>query len=289
VTARDRIILVVVAAIAAVAGCWMLLIQPQRKQAASLGTQVQALQGQLASAQSQVSQGLAARSQFASNYTQLAGLGEALPQDDDMPSLLYQIQSAASGARVAFHTLQLVPGSGGSSSSSSSSPSSGSSSSSSSGSSSSSSGASSGGSSSASSGGSSSGSGGSGSSASSLPPGAGMGAAGFPTDQFTFSFTGDFFHLSDFFGRLQKFVVAGDRHVTVSGRLLTVNAITLGPGPNGFPQITATVSATAYMAPASTGLLDGATAAGPAGTTATPAAPGTGAGVAPATITPSVR
>jgi hypothetical protein len=116
-----------------------------------------------------------------------------------------------------------------------------------------------------------------------------MGAAGFPTDQFTFSFTGDFFHLSDFFGRLQKFVVAGDRHVTVSGRLLTVNAITLGPGPNGFPQITATVSATAYMAPASTGLLDGATAAGPAGTTATPAAPGTGAGVAPATITPSVR
>jgi hypothetical protein len=280
VTARDRIILVVVAAIAAVAGCWMLLIQPQRKQAASLGTQVQALQGQLASAQSQVSQGLAARSQFASNYTQLASLGEALPQDDDMPSLLYQIQSAASGARVAFHTLQLVPGSGGSSSSSSSSPSSGSSSNSSSGSSSSSSGAS---------GGSSSGSGGSGSSASSLPPGAGMGAAGFPTDQFTFSFTGDFFHLSDFFGRLQKFVVAGDRHVTVSGRLLTVNAITLGPGPNGFPQITATVSATAYMAPASTGLLDGATAAGPAGTTATPAAPGTGAGVAPATITPSVR
>jgi hypothetical protein len=277
VTARDRIILVVVAAIAAVAGSWMLLIQPQRKHAASLGTQVQALQGQLASAQSQVSQGMAARSQFASNYTQLASLGEALPQDDDLPSLLYQIQSAASGARVAFHTLQLVPGSGGSSSSSSSSSSSGSSSSSSSGSSS------------RSSGGSSGGSGGSGSSASSLPPGAGMGAAGFPTDQFTFSFTGDFFHLSDFFGRLQKFVVAGDRHVTVSGRLLTVNAITLGPGPNGFPQITATVSATAYMAPASTGLLDGATAAGPAGTTATPAAPGTGAGVAPATITPSVR
>jgi hypothetical protein len=113
-----------------------------------------------------------------------------------------------------------------------------------------------------------------------------MGTAGFPTDQFSFTFSGDFFHLATFFSRLQNFVVATAQRIAVSGRLLSVNAITLAPSTAGFPHITATVSATSYMAPASTGLLDGATAAGPAGTTTAPA---TGTSVASATITPTLR
>ena len=59
-------------------------------------------------------------------------------------------------------------------------------------------------------------------------------------------------------------MVATNRRVSVSGRLLTLNAINLGAGPAGFPQISATINATAYLVPPTQGLLNGATAAGPA-------------------------
>ncbi len=56
--------------------------------------------------------------------------------------------------------------------------------------------------------------------------------------------------------------------LTIRGRLMTINAINLVPGPSGFPQITATVSATTYIVPPTQGPLDGATPAGPAPSTA---------------------
>jgi len=278
VTARDRIVLLVVAAVALVAGSWMLLIQPKRAQASRLGTQVQALQTQLSTARAEVAKGVAARSEFASDYTQLARLGEALPQDDNVPSLIYQVQSAASAAHVDFRSLQMVPASGTPTTPAPSTPAGGAAAagSSSSGSSSSSAG---------------SAAGTPGASATgTLPPGAALGPAGFPTEQFTFEFTGDFFHLSDFFARLQRFVVAHNNTITVSGRLMTINAISLGAGPKGFPQITANVSATTYMAPASTGLLNGATPSGPAGAPGTAGGSSSSSGApAAATITPSLR
>jgi hypothetical protein len=44
---------------------------------------------------------------------------------------------------------------------------------------------------------------------------------------------------------------------------MTLNAITLGAAPQGFPQITASISATTYLVPASQGLEAGATPTGP--------------------------
>jgi hypothetical protein len=94
-----------------------------------------------------------------------------------------------------------------------------------------------------------------------------VGPAGFPIEPFTFTFGGNFFHLADFLGRLQRFVVANNQRLSVSGRLMTLNAISLAPSSNGFPQITATISATTYLLPADEGLLNGATPAGPASST----------------------
>ena len=68
-------------------------------------------------------------------------------------------------------------------------------------------------------------------------------------------------------------VVASNKNVAVSGRLLTLNAISLGAAPAGFPQISASIAATAYLLPASQGVLAGATTAGPA---ASPAGGATG-------------
>ena len=114
-----------------------------------------------------------------------------------------------------------------------------------------------------------------------------MGPAGFPVEPFTFTFRGDFFHLSDFFGRLERFVVATNKQVSVSGRLMTLNAISLGPGPQGFPQITASIAATTYLVPAAQGLLNGATPAGPAPTTAAVSTTPTASSTVPAAVVAS--
>jgi len=100
-----------------------------------------------------------------------------------------------------------------------------------------------------------------------LPPGASVGAAGLPTEQFTITLSGNYFNLSGFFNKLEAFVASEDGTLTIRGRLMTINAINLVPGPNGFPQITATVSATTYIVPPTEGPFGGATPAGPAPST----------------------
>jgi hypothetical protein len=235
VTARDRSVIVIVLAVAAIVVGWFFVVSPKRNQVSSLSSQISSEQSQLDTVSSQVAAGKAAQTAFAGQYAQLAKLGEAVPPDDDVPSLIYQVQSAAQAANVSFGGLQLNPGS-----SSSSTPSS-----------------------------SSSGSSGSSSTASaaSLPPGAGVGAAGLPTENFTFTLSGNFFHLANFFNRLENFVVSRNDQLLISGRLMTLNAINLAPGGNGFPQINATISATDYIVPATEGPFGGATPAGPAPST----------------------
>jgi hypothetical protein len=281
VTTRDRTVIVVVGLVVAIVAAWLVVIGPKRSQASKLGSQVSAIQTQVNTARATVSQDEAARASFARSYAEIARLGEAVPADDDVASMLVQVQSAASQARVDFRALTLQPQSGSStpapapapsSSSSSSSPSSSSSSSSTSSSTtpaSTSTAASTG-------------------TDSSLPPGAAVGPAGFPTENFTLTFGGNFFHLSDFFKRLEAFVRLTNRHVFVSGRLLTLNAITLGPGAGGFPQMNASISATTYLVPAAQGLTAGATPAGPSNAGATSPASGSAnpSTVAPATVTP---
>ena len=231
---RDRTILAVIALAAAIIGPWLLIVQPKRDQAAKVQTQINSVQSQLASIRSQLAAGNQARAAFSSSYTSLVRLGEAVPTDDNTPSLIVQLQAAAKASKVDFQSLTFNAGQGGtgpaptpaSSSSSSSTK----------------------------------------SAAAALPPGATIGSAGFPIEPFTFTFQGSFFHLAGFLGRLQRFVVANNQNVWVSGRLMSLNAITLGPA-SGSPQVTATISATTYLLPASQGLLNGATPAGPATST----------------------
>lgn len=232
-TVRDRSVIgLVLVVVIAVAG-WLFVVQPKRNKASQLSSQVNAVQSQLSAVQSEVAQDEAARSAFSGSYTVLARLGEAVPADDNVPSLIYQIQNAASKAHVQFNSLALGNTSG---SSSSPTPSSGTSTST--------------------------------AATAPLPPGVTIGPAGFPIEPFSFTFTGNFFHLADFFGRLEHFVVVANKNIKVTGRLMTLDAINLAVGSSGFPNITATMSATTYLLPANEGLTAGATPLGPAtGTT----------------------
>jgi type II secretory pathway pseudopilin PulG len=253
-TTRDRIMLLVVVVIAAIAGSWFLVIQPKREEAAKLATQVRTVESQLSTARGELASGQAARAGFRRSYVSLVRLGEAVPADDNVASLIVQLQAAANATQVDFRDLTLDSSSGGGSTTISSSATQ--------------------------------------SATVSLPPGATVGPAGFPIEPFTFTFRGNFFHLADFFGKIERFVVATNKRVSVSGRLMTLNAISLSAGPKGFPQITASISATTYLVPAVQGIVNGATPSGPAsaGTqTASTHSTGTASPAAAAVLTPSVR
>jgi hypothetical protein len=240
-------VIVIVCTLVAIVGGWLLVIQPKRSEASKLAGQVNDQQAQLDTARAQVAAGEAARSAYARNYTELVRLGEAVPPDDNVPSLIYQLQHAATQAKVDFRDLSLNPGAAGTASTPAAAAATAT----------------------------TAGKTGSPVAASpvtqtsmaTLPPGASIGPAGFPVEPFTFRFQGSFFHLADFFNRLQRFVVANNQRVSVSGRLMTLNAITFAAGPNGFPQISASISATTYLVPAAQGLLSGATPAGPSAST----------------------
>jgi hypothetical protein len=251
-TGRDRIVVVIVVLIVAVIGSWVLVIGPKRDQADKLGAKVTAAQNQLTAARAQIAAAEADRSAYGRNYEAVAELGEAIPSDDDTPSLIYELQNAATRTGVDFLSLVLngassTPAATTSSASSSTSQ----------------------------------------AVTATLPPGAAVGPAGLPTLPFTFTFQGNFFHLASFLGRLERFVVATNKKVSVGGRLMTLNGISLGAAPTGFPQIVATISATTYLVPASEGLTDGASPSGPAaGSSANTVSGSTSSATPAAAITP---
>ena len=92
---------------------------------------------------------------------------------------------------------------------------------------------------------------------------------------YSLEFQGGFFDVADFFGRVDGMVHASGGGVEVNGRLLTIDGFELSAGPNGFPDLTASVQATSYLTPHDQGLAGGATPAGPADATTTAAAPAT--------------
>ncbi|MGZ4279284.1 MAG: hypothetical protein ACXVFK_17990 [Solirubrobacteraceae bacterium] len=262
-TSRDRIVVIVVAAAALLAGFWFVVLSPKRAEVKAVDAQIASAQQRLDAARASVSQAQQAKRDYDTDYAAVARLGKAVPVDDNIPSLVYQLQSVSRNAKVDFRSFKL-DGTGtpapttpaAATASAASSASSGSSSSGSSGSSSSSS---------------------SSSSTTStapapatqlavaaLPPGASVGPAGFPTMPFTFVFDGSFFDMEHMLRNIDQFISVRKDAVSVHGRLLGVDGFALTAGPTGFPSVTATLSATAYLLPADEGLTAGATVSGPA-------------------------
>lgn len=319
-TKRDRIVLITVLVVGGMAGFYFFAIKPKRAELAKLQTDLAGQQQQLDEARSLVASSRAARGRFAGDYATVARLGKAVPVDDDVPSLVYQLDTAAKRTGVDFRTMKVSEGGGtpappapptsstppsGSSGttppSGGATPPSGGSTppSGSSGTTPPSSGATppSGGATPPTSGttppasggpapASTSGAPATAAAAAVLPPGATVGSAGLPTLPFSFTFTGSFFNLADFLRKLDRYVLPKGSAVDVNGRLLTVDGIALAVGQQGFPTIKASVAATAYLVPEEQGTAGGATPQGPAGgQTASPPSSGGTAALKPLTAT----
>jgi hypothetical protein len=239
-TGRDRIVVMVIAAVVIVGAAYLLVVSPERKKASGLATQVAAAKAQLAAAEGTLQNARAAQQQYAKAYSSIVTLGKAVPASQEIPSLIYQLEQASNKKKVEFNSI--AAGSGSTSPASAS--------------------------------------GSSGSSAAS----AAATAAAFTPLSFTFVFNGSFFDLQHLFQQVDRFVLRTPSGLRVNGRLLTVQSVRLAPkaetGTNGKPStaLTGTITATAYVLPASQGLTGGATPSAPSGSAP---APSTGASSSP--------
>lgn len=214
-TRTNKLLLAVVAVGLAVGAFYFLMLAPTREEIAKLDTDVAAKEAELAQAQQTLAGYEEARKTYKSNYTTLARLGKAVPADDDVRSLMVQLQSAAERSGVDFEKIELGTGLGGASAATPA-PTDGTS------------------------------TGGELAAAPGAVPVAGGAMSAMP---FNFTFNGGFFDLSTFMSRLEHFVTVNNERVNVTGRLLRLESVSIAPSAAGFPQMQAQIGAATYIVP----------------------------------------
>ncbi len=195
-----------------------------------------------------MTEAIAAKREFPTDYHQLVVLGKAVPASDETASLLVELNQIARNSKVKFNSIQLNSGGGESEarprrrpprrrrSAPSAVP-----------------------------------------AAATIPPtevaaallplGATIGPAGLAVMPYNLTFSGSFFHVADFIKGIDSLVHTG-KEVAVDGRLVTVNGFSLNADPKlGFPHLNATFSVTTYLTPPSQGVTAGATPSAPSATT----------------------
>lgn len=247
-TTRDRLMLIGIVALAVLLGVWFTTVAPEREQAAKVTAEVQAARQKVASAESEADSAINARAHYSTAYASLVSLGQAVPSSPETPALIYTLDRATHSRDIQFSSI--TSGSSGSS----------------------------------------------GASTSTAPTAA---TTGFTQEPFTFTFAGSFVDLYKLLNQLEGFTLqtrSGALHV--SGRLLTIDSVNLAPNTEAQSsagsskpksnQLTATITATAYVLPTGQSALGGASPTGPASTagssTATASTSSTGSTAAPAVV-----
>ena len=303
ITARDRKIILTLVPLLLVAGYWFMVLAPKRAQSQKVSQELAQAQEARDGAQQQVTQLNAAKATFPSDYATVVRLGKAVPTTVDMPSLLVQLDRAARGTGIEIDDFK--PGTAAPSTAASSGVS-GSSTSTPPG-------------------------GGNNPAAPGAPPAqgfpakqaqkAGQGvqqandtnqagaesqaatgspsatpgpsasAPGLVAVPLTFTTTGSYFGLADFFHRMKRFVRVVNDQIVVRGRLMTVESFNFQKTGPDTSILKADVTATIYLSPADQGATAGASAQGPGtapGSTGSPStAPSSTTSSSPSSPTPS--
>lgn len=242
--ARDRLILMGVIVVVVIGGAWMLLVSPERVKATGLNEQVASAKTALSTAEGELSKARTAQSQYTAAYSSVVSLGKAVPATEEEPSLVYEIADAAEHKDVNFEGIHSSSGPGSSSAAASAT------------------------------------------------------AASFSTMPFSLSFNGSFFDLEHLLRKLTNFAtVTSKGQVTVNGRLLTIQGLNLTGNQSGSsstvssskssapvePELSGTLTVTAYVLPGGQTVTAGATPTAPAGVT--PASSTSSSPATPATAT----
>jgi len=126
-TARDRLVAVLVGALVLLVALWIMLVSPENKLAAKAQNELNSASTAVSSAEGQLSDARAAQARYAAAYASVVRLGKAVPPGREVPSLLYELARATDVKHVDFSSIVYgtSAGSTGPSSSSSSSGASG--------------------------------------------------------------------------------------------------------------------------------------------------------------------
>jgi Tfp pilus assembly protein PilO len=244
-TRSTKILLAVAAIGLSACAFYFLMLAPKRDEVAKLDTGIAAKQAEIAQSQQMIASYEAAKASYKGNYATLARLGKAVPADDDVRSLLVQLQAAADRTGVDFQQIELggtlagTPGQ--SATTDDTKPSTGEL-----------------------------------ASAPGAIPVAGGALSALP---FNFTFTGGFFDLSTFFAKLEHFVSVNNKNLDATGRLLRLESVSITPAGTGFPDMQAAIGAAAYIVPPVQGVTDATAAPSAASqnasaTPSTPSSPG---------------
>jgi len=220
VTQRKTILLAVVVVAGAVGAFWHFALAPKREQLSKLDTDIVKQEQARDQANAQAAEYAKAKATYDSNYAKLARLGKAVPADDDVRSMLVQVEDAAKRDKVDFRLINVGGGT-----------------------------------------------------ASAAPATAGE-APSTPGTQtvpgsdiamlpFSFGFTGRYFHLADFLGKVERFVTLRNSKLDSTGRLMLLTSFSLKPdNTSGYPNLRAEVGATTYVTPPTPSLTQADTATG---------------------------
>jgi Tfp pilus assembly protein PilO len=168
--------IVIVAAVA-----YMLVIRPKRAEAGRLDEQIAEMQMKVTSAR------LASRSQHSASTIKVADVFEvskAMPDTDDMPGIILDLNSVAEATGIRFLSIQ---------------------------------------------------------------PSAATAKTGYSAIAIGLTFEGNYFDLTDFLFRLRNLVTVRDGRLSSSGRLFTLDTLSMKEGKTGFPQIEAGLTLSAYV------------------------------------------
>jgi hypothetical protein len=212
---NTKVLIPVVAAVAAIAAFWFLVLAPKRDEIAKLDTDIAAQEQATQQSAMLVAQYGKAKQNYRVNYTTIARLGKAVPADDDVRSLLVQLDDAAAKSKVTFRSMTLAGG-GSSATATTTSATPG--------------------------------------ALAPAPGTVPVGSAGFSAMPFNFGFSGSFFTLSDFFSRLERFVTVQNDKIDVTGRLLLVGSIAVTPDTGDLGRLQAQIGAVSYLVPPTEGV-----------------------------------
>jgi hypothetical protein len=233
VSSQRRIVLSVAALAALVGGFWFLVLAPKRTEISSTTDKITQAQTRLDTAQAAVANADQARAGYQRDYATLARIGKAVPADDDVASLIFQLETIARANKIDFHAVKLSgAGAAPATDAATVNPTKGADDA------------------------------GKKSDAAATaaatpvppvvtqpPPGSVVGTAGLLTVPFTFTFNGDYLELQKLLKAINGLANSKKERISVRGRLLTVDGFALTASTKGFPELKAQVSATAYLAP----------------------------------------
>jgi hypothetical protein len=224
-SSRDRSLISLVALIVIAVGGYFLIVKPEHHKATQIQSQINSQQTALRQAEAQVQAGRDAEAQYTLYAHQLSSITAAVPSDEQVPELINELQAASTRNRVGFQSVSTSGSSSGAAAVPASTPA-------------------------ATTGAATTGT---------ATAGAATTATAFPSQSFSLSFTGSYFHVADLLGTLAGFVQADDKHFSASGRLLSISGVSLTPGTSststnaktatGAGDVTASVTALDYDIP----------------------------------------